>query len=78
LKSLCHLRHSCIVQIYRFARKAKDYKGALVMEGMPDGSLNHVLQQVQQRKRPLFWADTGIAMFVCGVVAGFELAIETD
>jgi serine/threonine protein kinase len=72
LKAFCQLRHPCIVHVYRFARKASDYEGALVMEYMPNGSLDRVFQEVQQGKPPLFWTDTGIAIIVCGVVAGVQ------
>jgi serine/threonine protein kinase len=72
LKAFCHLKHPCIVRVYRFAHKASDCEGALVMEFMPNGSLKHVLHQVQQGKPQLFWTDTGIAIIVCEVVASVE------
>jgi serine/threonine protein kinase len=73
LKAFCHLRHLCIVRIYHFARKAKDYEGAFLMEHMPSRSFQHVLQYVQQGKPPFFWTGTGIVIIVCGVVAGVQL-----
>jgi serine/threonine protein kinase len=33
-------------------------------------SLDHVLHEIRQEKRPLFRSDISIAMFVCGPVAG--------
>jgi serine/threonine protein kinase len=42
------------------------------MEYMPNGSLDQVLQRMQQGKPPHFWTDTGIAIIVCGVVAGIQ------
>jgi serine/threonine protein kinase len=54
LEAFCHLRHPCIVQVYRLARKASGYEGAFVMEHMPNGSLDHVHQNVQQETPPRF------------------------
>jgi serine/threonine protein kinase len=36
---------------------------------MSNRSLDHVLRQMRQAKRPLFLSDTGVSMFICGVVA---------
>jgi hypothetical protein len=41
--------------------KASGYEGVLVMEHMPNGSLDHVLQNMQQETPPRFWAETEIA-----------------
>jgi NIMA (never in mitosis gene a)-related kinase len=72
LETFCHLVHPCIIRVYRFSRDVKGCEGALVMEYMSNGSLDHVLECVRQGNPPDFWNDTGIAIIVCGILVGMD------
>jgi serine/threonine protein kinase len=49
----------------------------LIMKYMSEGSLRRVLNKVKDGKAPRFWNPTGIAIIVCGIVAGLEI-IHSD
>jgi hypothetical protein len=58
LNAFCHLHHSCVIQAYRFSRDVEDYEGALVMEYIPNGPLDHLLKRVRKGNPPDFWNHT--------------------
>jgi serine/threonine protein kinase len=64
--------HPCVVSLIGFSFHTRYHPGQLALEFVPGGSLRNALDCVKSGNDPSFMTDTGLAIMICGLVAGMK------